>query len=164
MNDIEKNCADLKSGDPRVRAAAAERLCTAGPAAAAVAVELVQACCDDDESVQTWAAAALEDMGPPGRNSVAALVALAPSEHPLVAYWAITLLGRLGPDAVACEEALANVLTNSSDTNIREQAAWALGKIGVSTDRAVVALKRAQDSGTARLVRLAREALQPAPR
>ena len=84
------------------------------------------------------------------------------SQHSLVAYWAIILLGRLGPDAVSGEGILANVLTNSSDPGIREQAAWALGKIGVTTDTAIAALKHAQDGGTARLVRLAQEALQRA--
>ena len=163
MNEIEKNCADLKSSNATERAAAAERLCIAGPAASVAAVELVQACSDPDESVQTWAAAALEDLGPPGTESVQRLLELVTSQHSLVAYWAIILLGRLGPDAVSSEGILANVLTNSSDPGIREQAAWALGKIGVTTDTAIAALKHAQDGGTARLVRLAQEALQRAP-
>ncbi len=161
MVEIKKYLADLACRDAGVRAAAAEGLCCAGPDAAIAAVELVQACGDDDESVQTWAAAALEDMGAPSNESIIRLQTLVANQHPLVAYWAITLLGRLGRDAVSCELALANVLIASSDPAVREQAAWALGKIGAATGVAVAALKQAQESGTARLVRLAREALDP---
>ena len=59
--------------------------------------DLVKAC-TDDESVQQWAVAALEELGPPPTESIGELTKLASSSDPLVAFWAITLLGRAGND------------------------------------------------------------------
>lgn len=160
MENQEKWLADLKSPDVRVRAFAAESLCYAGTDSVGAATGLVAACGDDD-SVRRWAVAALEDLGPPQSDSRERLDALVTSPNALVAYWAATLLGRLGVSAVASQSILAGVLLNSEDVSVKERSAWALGKLGATTDIAVSALKQAVDSGNSRLARLALAALPP---
>ncbi len=122
------------------------------------AVELVSACADD-ESVQRWAVAALEELGPPNLDALEPLSELVTSSNRLVAYWAVTLLGRLGPDAATSQDVLARVLSNSQDSAVQERVAWALGKIGSTTGGALTALQQATTSGNPRLVRLAQSAL-----
>ena len=163
MDELEKYCAKLLHSDASVRAAAAEHLCQSGTDAAKAAVELVRACSDEDESVQTWVTAALEDMGPPPSGAVKPLSELVANENTLVAYWAITLLGRLGAEAKAAEDALAIALVQSSDRSVQEQAAWALGKIGASSNETFDALELAAKSDNQRLVRLANQALSQTP-
>jgi HEAT repeat protein len=149
----------LGDADASQRAAAAERLCREGAAAAAAAVPLVQACADDDDQVREWAAAALEDLGPPPNDAIPQLVELAGSSHPLVAYWAVTLLGRSGQEAEAATAVLAACLDSDCDPSVAQRAAWALGKIGPAAAAAQGALEKAASAADPRLARLAREAL-----
>lgn len=145
------------------RVAAAELLARAGDATAEAVVPLVTACGDDDEQVREWAAAALEELGPPPRESLAALTGLVASTHPLVAYWATTLLGRLGQDAASATTVLVTALEAAPDPAVRERAAWALGRIGPAAAAARAPLERiaadAASHGDQRLARLATEAL-----
>ncbi|MCY2982619.1 MAG: hypothetical protein NTY15_03180 [Planctomycetota bacterium] len=62
MDEITTWRAELNSADLLLRAAAAEKLCQAGSDASDAAVDLVQACADD-EAVSKWLVAALEDLG-----------------------------------------------------------------------------------------------------
>ncbi len=160
MEDLTKWRSDLLNEDVTVRAAAAEKLCLAGGEATSAAIELVQACGDQD-IVSEWAVAALEELGGPPITTLKPLTNLLSEPNPVVAYWAATLLGRLGPDAAPSESELASVLANSQDLVVRERAAWALGQIGVSTDSAIKALSEAAESSNPRLVRLAEAALTP---
>ncbi|NDC63744.1 MAG: hypothetical protein EBZ59_07135, partial [Planctomycetia bacterium] len=148
--DVAKNIASLGTGTAPERAAAAESLCRAGSDAAPAAVPLVRACGDDDADVREWAVAALEELGPPPRADVATLASLAAADNPLVSYWAITLLGRLGtllgrsgPDASAAVAALSARLESGGDPAAVERAAWALGKIGPAAGRGRGPLERA---------------------
>lgn len=149
----------LGSTDPAQRAEAAELLCRAGAAAAPATVELVRACGDDDGQVREWSVAALEELGAPPPDALPHLIDLAASPHPLVAYWAITLLGRSGRDAAAATAALAGRLEAAGDLSVSQRAAWALGKIGPAAAAARPALARAAQAADPRLARLAKEAL-----
>ncbi len=149
----------LTAADPNERAAAAEGLCRAGEAAAVAAVDLVRGCGDADDRVREWSVAALEELGPPPPGSTAGLTELAGDSNPLVAYWAVTLLGRAGADAASAVTVLAGCLDAAADMAVRERAAWALGKIGPAAASAREALARAGAQGDSRLARLAAEAL-----
>ncbi len=159
MADIRDWIEQLSDADVGRRAAAAELLCRAGESAAAAAVPLVHACADADDQVREWAAAALEDLGPPPDDSIPQLVELAGSSHPLVAYWAVTLLGRSGQKAATATAVLAGCLNAGCDPSVAQRAAWALGKIGPAAAAAGDSLEKAAAAADPRLARLAREAL-----
>ena len=146
--------------DPEVaqRVTAAENLSLMGPDASFAAVELVEACADD-EAVREFAVAALEELGPPPTKSLGRLCELAANSDPLVAYWAITLLGRLGTQAQSSQDDLVSLLVGASDSSVRQRAAWAMGQIGADSEAAIGQLKRAAESSDARLARLAKASL-----
>lgn len=158
--EIEALIGQLQDADPGRRGAAAELLCRHGAAAATAALALARACADEDDQVREWAAAALEDLGPPPAGSIPELGDLVGSSHPLVAYWAATLLGRSGQNAATATTALAACLASASDPAVAQRAAWALGKIGPAAATGRDALEKAALSADPRLARLAREALQ----
>ena len=158
MTEQEKWRSDLSNADAEVRALAAENLCHAGADAAPAVVELVKAC-GDEEAVQIWAVAALEQLDAPPVETAASLSKLVEAPDELVAYWAITLLGRLGPAAVDSEGVLVEALLYSQDLAVKERAAWALGKIGAESEPAINALNQAASSEQARLARMAQGAL-----
>lgn len=149
----------LQSPTVEDRASAAEALSLMGSEAAYAAVELVNACADED-SVRDWSIAALEELGPPPAESLQSLTKLASASEPLVGYWAITLLGRAGVSAHASEGDLVTVLKTSNELSVRERAAWALGKIGAESEPSILALEQAATSSQARLSRLAKAALE----
>jgi HEAT repeat protein len=151
--------ADLGSPDPGVRGAAAERLARMAEAAAPAAIQLVRACGDTDEQVREHAVAALEDLGPPPADVIGQLIGLVTHGDPLVAYWAVTLLGRAGGDAASAVSVLAGCLASPADLSVKQRAAWALGKIGAPAASAREALGRAANDSDPRLARLATEAL-----
>lgn len=161
-NEITHWVTELQTGNLDQRAAAAERLCLAGPDASDAVVALVQAC-SDEEIVREWAVSALESLETPSAQWVAPLTELTDSADPLVAYWAVTMLGRLGPAAAAGEEKLAKLLEHTAEACVRERAAWALGKIGVSSSAARNALSQAAKAGDPRLSRLAQASLNESP-
>lgn len=149
----------LQSPDVSQRVSAAESLSLMGPDAAFAAVELVKACSDDD-AVRDFAVAALEELGPPPTESLERLTELARDENSLVAYWAVTLLGRAEQLAQASEPTLVALLTKSKDPSVRERAAWALGKIGPNSAAAKLVLKQAASSSEPRLARVATASLE----
>lgn len=149
----------LASGDRGTRIDAAGRLCLAGEAAAAAAVPLVGACGDSESEVRDQAVAALEELGPPPPESLESLVDLVAAADPLVAYWAITLLGRAGEAAADAAPMLAERLGSGSEPAVAQRAAWALGKIGPAARAEAGPLRAAAASTDPRLARLAQEAL-----
>lgn len=58
------------------------------------------------------------------------------AENSLVAYWAVTLLGRLTPDVTDSQAKLASVLMTKQEVAVQERIAWVLGKIGATSDDA----------------------------
>jgi HEAT repeat protein len=111
------------------RISAAERLARLAERAAGVAAALVKATGDDEESVREWAVAALEACGPPPAAYCDELIRLLDSPSLDVAYWAATLLGRLGPLAAVAAAALSRSVSHSPHAAVRRRAAWALEKI-----------------------------------
>lgn len=149
----------MSGPDAAERAAAAETLCRAGDGARSAAAALVIACGDPDDAVREWAAAALEELGAPPTELIPELTGLASADHPLVAYWAVTLLGRGGEGAGAAVPALGACLEPGNAIEVRQRACWALGKIGPAAAAVRTALVAAAADPDPRLSRLAGEAL-----
>ncbi len=167
MTDLKRLTADLKNANAAVRAAAAEQLSHLAEEAAPAAVGLVETMADSDDIVREWANAALESLGPPRSDDATRLAALAGDARANVAYWAVTLLGRLGgagelsaDDSTAIVSALVSALRTYSEVTVRERAAWALGQIGKPARSAISALAQAAAESGPRLSRLAQEALE----
>jgi HEAT repeat protein len=160
MSDVTVLARQLQDRQVGVRAQAAEQLSRYGEEARVAAVELVQAC-GDEEAVREWAVAALEELGPPLKDSVDKLRGLVDAPNELVGYWAVTLLGRSGSDAVSAAAALVSVLERSPHLSVRQRAAWALGQLGDRGPATVAALERATHDADPRLARLAAQAMQP---
>ncbi|MBX9787327.1 MAG: HEAT repeat domain-containing protein [Pirellulales bacterium] len=160
-DDITKLIEQLGGADATERAAAAEALARLETSASEAAVPLVRAAADGDEATHDWAVAALEGVGRPPAGSAAELAKLLADSRPDVAYWAATLLGRLGANAASAVPALAAALKATSGTSVQERAAWALGKVGPPASAAKTALtKAAAVKDQPRLARLAAEALK----
>lgn len=157
--EIHDVARQLTADDPAVRLAAAERLCRAGPAAAAAALPLVTACGDAHDGVREQAVAALEELGAPPPDALAGLIEAVAASDPLVAYWAITLLGRSGAAAAAGAPALTKRLAQGTDPAVAQRAAWAIGRIGPAASGSAKALREAAASPDPRLASLAQEAL-----
>ncbi len=149
----------LNSSDVKQRRKAAESLCLLGPDASSHASELVQACADSDQEVRDFAVAALEEIEPDAAD-LQSLAGLAGESNPLVAYWALTLLGRTGDQAKPYQDQIAAVLNSGSETAVQERAAWALGRIHADSPAAKCALTAASERPEPRLSRLARSSLQ----
>ncbi|MCE9605013.1 MAG: hypothetical protein K8U03_08940 [Planctomycetia bacterium] len=130
--DVAAWLIQLKSTSAGQRADAARHFATLGEhvAAVAAAIPLVEACADSDDQVRQWAEAALESFGPPRVKDVVPLAALAGRENLSQAFWAATLLGRLGQCAAGACDALQQVAATHADAAVAKRAAWALGKIG----------------------------------
>lgn len=149
----------LLHGSPSERATAAEHLAQQGTAAAYAASELTAAC-GDTEQISDWAVAALEQLGPPPSCVIDSLATMAQSKKMLTAYWAVTLLGRAGPDAALHQQVLVTLLQDSKDMAVQEKAAWSLGRMQADSWEAKQALQQAAQSPETRLSRVAAKALQ----
>ncbi|MBI2807569.1 MAG: HEAT repeat domain-containing protein [Planctomycetes bacterium] len=160
MSDLAALIADLKSTDLSKRIQAAEELSSRGEEVSQAVVALAQACGDDVEEVREAATAALEESGPPGLDDLPALIELFCTPQSDVAYWAITLVGRLGAEAADAVEPLAEVVRQHSVPAVRERAAWALGCIGPVAAPSLDVLQLAATSDNPRLARLARAAIE----
>jgi HEAT repeat protein len=158
--DLQRLTSDLAASDPITRTQVAEEISRLGPEAAPVAVALVKAAGDDAEEVREYAAAALEEMGPPAIGDIEPLAALLSDSAADVGYWAATLLGRLEANAAPAVPLLAAAVTGSTDMSVRQRAAWALGQIGPPAGPALDALKQAAASDDPRLVRLVQRAIE----
>lgn len=126
-----------------------------------LAVPLAIATGDGNSSVAMLAAEALEMLGVPARSQLPELIQLIESNRDgETAYWTVTLIGRLGPQAAPATAALTRTLSDSAYLPVRERAAWALARIGTAAASAAAALSSAADSGPPRLSRLATQALE----
>lgn len=156
--DISTWIDALSDGDPGRRADAAERLAKLGDGARGAAVPLVRAAGGQDERVRQWAAAALEELGPPAPEDGPALAELLRADNTDVGYWAATLLGRLADGRFTGE--LAAALDKQRPQSVRERACWALGRIGPDARVALPALEAVAQETEPRLARLARSAIE----
>jgi HEAT repeat protein len=149
----------LSATDASARASAAEALARRGDEARAAAVALVRASGDRDASVRDWAAAALEELGPPLAADIEPLAVLATNPELNIAYWACTLLGRLKDQGASAVPDLTDALSQHQHLVVRERAAWSLGQIGPAAKSALPELQQAAQSGEPRLTRLAQAAI-----
>lgn len=159
MDDISRLINNLNSSQVGVRAEAAEQLAQQGDAAAPAVIGLLRNVGDSDETVREWSVAALEGLGTPSVDDLDALIDQIDAEQPDVGYWAATLLGRLEADAAPAVDALARAAAGHPESQVRQRAVWALGKIGPAAGNAVPVLKQAAQSSEPRLARLAEQAL-----
>ncbi len=150
---------DLNSTEVDLRRKAAEGL-SRHESASAAAVSLARASGDQDEQVREWATAALEGMGGPSVEDAPALAELLTASSADTAYWAATLLGRLGERAAGVVPDLARAVESDGEIVVRQRAAWALGKIGRPAAPAAESLRRAVTADDPRLARLAKQALE----
>lgn len=138
----------------------AAEACAKDPSIAMAAiVPLCRCCSDSDEQVSQWAQAALEELGPPAKDELDALLELIDSAE-LTAYWAVTLIGRLEADGAPAAATLAG-LVEKEDTpvEVRNRGIWAIGQIGVMDAAIKRTLEKAAQSENARTARLASKAL-----
>lgn len=150
--------SDLASSDARQRLSAAEHLAQQ-PDAREAAVQLARATADENEEVREAVTGVLEDLGPPPAGFTPELASMLQDSNSDVAYWAATLLGRLGKDAAKAVPALTAALGPAAPLVVRQRSAWALGHMGTEAASARPALEMAAAHSDPRLARLAREAL-----
>jgi len=113
-----------------------------------------------DDSVRAAAAQALESSLQPSLVEVPVLIALlADRSDGEISYWAATMLGRLGQEAVDAAPALCDCVTSSSFLPARERAVLALHSIGTAAGDSVPALQAVSEVAPARLQHLCREAI-----
>jgi HEAT repeat protein len=160
MGHVSDWCLRLQDPELDVRLNAAESLSLLGPEAAFAAVDLVGSCADE-ESVREYAVAALEGMGPPPDESIEGLISLLRHRHPLVLYWAVTLLGRTLDRGVEVQKAVAMVARDTSDRSVQQRAVWALGQMHPLLVETRNLLQTFQSSNDPRLARLATQAIEP---
>ena len=159
--DVSQLTAGLSATDPQTRLTSAEALATMGEAAAPACLQLLEAVGDDDQRVREAATAALEGMGPPPVDSVAALAEKLSHPDASIAYWAATLLGRLESRAAPAAPSLSIVVANSdASMEVRQRAAWALGCMGPAAIESLDSLRSAAHESEPRLVRLATRAIE----
>lgn len=145
----------LSSSDVILQGQAAEALAKMGPDARPAAIALVQQAGCSDETLREWVVSALESLGTPRIEDRDEFRKLVSSEDSEVAYWSITLLGRLKDSASPAVPELIDALTQNPERHNRERAAWALGKIGPPAKDALPALHAAVKSNDHRLERIA---------
>ncbi|TWT87446.1 hypothetical protein Mal64_29850 [Pseudobythopirellula maris] len=114
--------------------------------------------CGDAEAASACAAA-LEEMGPPAADLLPELVVLLAAEAGDTAYWAATLLGRLGETAAPAVASLTRLAVSELPLAARERAVWALGEIGPAAREAAPTLAKLALSDEPRMARLAQKAL-----
>ncbi len=136
-----------------------EALSHLGEAARPAAVLLVRANADESDEVREWVVAALEELGPPDIADTEQLAGFALDDNRDVAYWAITLLGRLGASALPALGQVTRAMSSHAAAAVRQRAAWALGKIGPAASSALDALRTASSGDDPRLARLAARAI-----
>ncbi len=113
-----------------------------------------------DDSVRAAAAQVLESSIRPSLVELPGLIALlADRSDGEISYWAATLLGRLGKEAVEATPALCDCLTSSSFLPARERAVLALHSIGSAASDSILTLSAVSEVAPARLRQLCRDAM-----
>lgn len=154
--------AAIAQGDTATAVTAAESLMHLGSEAVAVAPQLLPFLSNANDEIRNPLVSVLDDCGPVPASDLSLVAQSLASTDELTAYWAATLLGRGEAAATPHTAALAATLADESrPVPVREQAAWALGKIGSLDEVAKMALQHAAQSKFPRLARLAKKALTP---
>ncbi len=126
-----------------------------------VTVRCIKLAGHSDDEVRMWAAEALGmKVVPSPSEAIEIANCLAQPGDGEVAYWAATMLGRLGCDGIEGVAALIDCIEHSSFLPARERSAWALAQIGSGASQAIETLRLAVDENLPRLSRLANEAIR----
>lgn len=154
----------LGSSDPAIAEAAAMRAAQARVVDPKLAVPLVQAMSSPHEGVREWSASALENMNAPNDDDLAPLSELireALNDYSLSdsAYWALTLISRLGTDGSPALEAVAQAADSEIASSVRERAVLCLSKMGSGAASTIPLLRRLASEDSPRLARLASRAI-----
>ena len=131
--NIDQLRETLKTGTVQQQREAAEALVQLGESAIKAAVELVNAADCEDEIICEYANAALENIGQPHTTELSKFVEIIKNCQPTkisTAYWAATMIGRIGKDAHPALETLAQVAQQHSDVQVKKRIMWAIEKIG----------------------------------
>jgi HEAT repeat protein len=127
--DIQQAITKLATSDPQVQTTAAEWCAQHAESAGPAAVLLVGHLQSDNSSLRDWCTSALESLGPPPEEQLAALADLIDSPTDDVAYWAITLLGRSRAAAAPYAEKLQTAAQSGRTEVLRKRAAWAAQQV-----------------------------------
>ncbi|MEW4454912.1 HEAT repeat domain-containing protein [Bremerella sp. JC817] len=150
----------LGSSNVDERRQAAEACAKNTDLAQAAVIPLCRCCADEDEQVSEWANGALEELGPPAKEELPALIDLLTAAAP-TAYWAATLVGRLEEaGSPALPQLAAAINQPETPPEVRDRAIWAIGKIGSGDASVREALQKAAASDNPRTARLAASALE----
>jgi HEAT repeat protein/outer membrane protein assembly factor BamB len=117
----------LSHENPYVRIYAAEALATIGPKAGTATRDLAKALGDPIPGVRWAAGEALAGIGPAAQSAVPQLIEALKDEFLYVRICAAAALGSIGPKAQTAREALRAA---ANDPALRNQAEWALNRIG----------------------------------
>ena len=117
----------LSHEEPYVRIYAAEALSSIGPKAGAATSDLARALDDPIPGVRWAAAEALGSIGPAAESAVPQLIEALKDEFLYVRIFAAGALGSIGPKAQTAREALRAA---ANDPALRNEAEWALNRIG----------------------------------
>lgn len=139
-----------------------QRLSSDPEGASECAVELLGFLEDSDEEVRQWASECLENLDCPRSADASKFGKLVISENEDCAFWALKLLGRLGEQAKPEEERIAKALDKGFPITVRQNAAWALSKMGAISAATRGKLELTASESDARLVQLSKQALSQA--
>ena len=117
----------LSHEDPYVRIYAAEALASIGPNAVKATNALAEALGDPIPGVRWAACEALASIGPAAQSAVPQLIEALEDEFLYVRIFAAGALGNIGPKAQSAREALRAA---ANDPTLRNEAEWALSRIG----------------------------------
>jgi hypothetical protein len=129
MSTAETLVTQLQESDMPKKIVAAETLASLAEEGQAAIVALVQHCGSENEDLQNWCTAALEEIGAPTVAQIDELTLLASSANSDVAFWAATLLGRAGPLASSATTTLQERSDDNSAPAVQRRAIWALQQI-----------------------------------
>lgn len=166
MSDaINKWVEQLRSDDPKSIASAAQALAQTDALITSAAIPLASRVGTLDDDANEWMVAALERLRDPSSEDAAPLAQILKSyldaeANALQAYWAATLIGRIGPVAAPAScSLLAECAGNASDKEVVSRSVWALAQFGAAAAPAQSTLKRMAETSTARTARYAQLAI-----
>ena len=140
----------LGSDDRSTQRRALERLIHSPETAASVLpqlLSLVDPADDTEHECCELATAVLENCGPPPPELTCELQswlnhADSTITHPNRAYWAVTLIGRLGSAGRSCVSTLAEIALTHTNLPLAQRAVWALGRMADDSTEAAQVLRQ----------------------
>lgn len=155
----ENDMTTIKQMAPADRIAQLQKLANDPDAAAELVTEIIESVVDANEEVRNWATEALENLESPRPQDAPKLAAMISNSEDDIAFWALKMLGRLGEAAKSQEKDIARALDSKRGKSVRQNAAWALGKLGGLAADSRAKLEEVLSESDARLVQLAKQAL-----